>query len=213
MKITILGGAGEVGSRIVDEALQRKHEVTAVSRKMSALQRLPTQTLKTVQDIKSIECVINASKGSDLIISALRPPEGHEELLAPLTEYVLHAAEALKIPAVIIGGAARLKIPEENSYTVLTMPSFLPNSIKPIASACQKQFDLCVQNTTATWSYISPPAMLLAGNRTGLYRLGTDTLVVDENGDSNISMEDFAVAVIDEAEEQNHPQQAFTVAY
>ena len=97
--------------------------------------------------------------------------------------------------------------------TVLSAPGFLPSSAIPIALACQKQYELCLAETRVDWTYLSPAAMLEPGERTGRYRLGADTLVADEHGISRISMEDFAVAVLDEAETPKHTRQPFTVGY
>ena len=213
MKITVLGGGGDVGSRIVKEAIERNHKVTAISRKKSSLRHLPVQVEKLAHEIISSECIAKLTKGSDLIISALRPTDGREELLVSFTKMALNAAVSLKIPIIIIGGAARLKIPGQNNFTVLTKPNFLPEEVKAIAHACQTQFELCQSNKVASWTYISPPAMLLPGNKTGTFRTGKDTLLIDKNGDSKISMEDFAMAILNEVENPQHPQRAFTVAY
>ncbi len=213
MKITILGGGGDVGSRIVTEAIERQHEVIAISRKKTSLKHLPTQVEKLALEITRTECIASAAKGSDLIISALRPIDGKEQLLSDITEMALNASTLLKLPIIIVGGAARLKMPDQNSFTVLTMPNFLPETVKAIAHACQIQFELCQNHRTASWKYISPPAMLLPGKRTGHYRRGKDTLLIDADGNSTISMEDFAVAILDEAEMPTPQTQAFTVAY
>ena len=103
-------------------------------------------------------------------------------------------------------------MPDDSGHTILTAPGFLPDAVVPIAKASQAQYELCINNTDAEWSYLSPPAMLVPGVRTGAYRLGTDVLLIDDDGDSQISMEDFAVALIDEAERPQHPQMRFTVA-
>ncbi len=92
-------------------------------------------------------------------------------------------------------------------------PPSLPASIVAIARASQAQYELCLGETRAAWTYLSPPGMLEPGERTGRYRLGADTLLVDEGGVSRISMEDLAVAMLDEAEAAKHVRRAFTVGY
>ena len=112
-----------------------------------------------------------------------------------------------------MGGATSLKVPGQNAAAVLTAPGFLPASLLPIAHACSAQFECCVAETRADWSYLCPPAMLSSDERTGRYRLGSDSLLVDEKGESHISIEDFAVALIDEAENRKHTKARFSAAY
>ena len=212
MKITIYGAAGEVGSRIVNEALARGHEVTGVARTDAQLARLPADASRLVADVSDLQQAARAAKGQDLLISAVRPPDGQEEALVSMTRSILASAEEEQ-RVLVVGGAARLLVPGRNGETVLTAPDFLPAAVVAIARACQAQYELCLAETRAAWSYLSPPAMLQPGERTGRYRLGKDTLVVDENGASRISMEDFAVAMLDEAESTKHIRRAFTVGY
>ncbi|HAT86127.1 MAG TPA: NADH-flavin reductase, partial [Rhizobiales bacterium] len=82
-----------------------------------------------------------------------------------------------------------------------------------IATACQAQFELMQAQDDVDWTYLCPPAMLTPGERKDHYRIGSDTLVVDEDGNSGISMEDFAIAMLDEAENPKHRKQRFTVGY
>jgi putative NADH-flavin reductase len=112
-----------------------------------------------------------------------------------------------------VGGAARLKIPGEGGLTVLTKPGFLPANLLPIATACFEQYKVCETKQEANWTYISPPALLFPGERTGVYRMGYDELVVDQKGRSAISFEDFAVALIDEVELKRFSRMAITVGY
>lgn len=213
MKITIFGAAGEVGSRIVSEALVRGHKVTAVVRTPAQFYRLPAGLTPCSSDASSIEDVARLSAGQDLVISAIRPPTGDEPQLVAITQSILKGAEQAGIRALIVGGAASLKIPGQGDTTVLTAPNFLPESVIDIARACFAQHEMCNAEQNANWTLLCPPAMLVPGNRTGNYRLGADELVVDEEGASRISMEDFAVAMIDEAEQPKHHRSRFTAAY
>lgn len=130
-----------------------------------------------------------------------------------ITRSILDGVAQSKTRALIVGGAATLKLPGKGDTTVLTAPDFLPKDVIDIARACAEQHDLCRANQEANWIYVSPPAMLIPGARTGHYRLGADELLVDSDGVSQISMEDFAVALIDEAEQVNHQRVRFAVAY
>lgn len=213
MHIIILGAKGDVGSRVVTEALSRGHQVTALVRRSSQHDTLPQGVTGLVADAANPDALAPFLEGHDVAISALRPPDGQEDLLVPLTASVLRAAEKSNVPALIVGGAACLEVPGKGGTTVLTTPGFLPESVLPIARACQAQYELCAAETKAEWSYLCPPGMLVPGERTGRYRTGSDVLLADASGDSRISMEDFAVALMDEAERRKHRRSRFTVAY
>jgi uncharacterized protein len=96
---------------------------------------------------------------------------------------------------------------------VLDDPRFLPAAARPIALACVAQLAACRAETRADWTYLSPPANLGPGERTGAYRIGGDELLVDSAGNSAISMEDLAVALLDEVEQPRHHRARFTVAW
>lgn len=213
MNITIYGAAGDVGNRITSEAAARGHNVTGVVRTEAQFGRLPDNVRLYAADVFDQQQLAPTMKGQDLVISALRPPEGHEGDLVTLTQSVLDGAAAAGVRVLLVGGAARLLVSESGGETVLSKPDFLPSSVIAIARACQAQYELCLGTTRVNWTYLSPAAMLTPGDRTGRYRLGTDTLVVDESGVSRISMEDFAVAMLDEAEAPKHIRRAFTVGY
>lgn len=213
MKIIIFGARGDVGRRLVKEALMRGHQVTAVVRNESQINDIPSNSNSIIGNVINGEDVADLMQGQDLAISALRPPDGQEELLVPLTQSILKGVEQAAIRAIIVGGAASLKVPNANGHTVLTAPNFLPEAVVPIATACQAQFELMQAQDDVDWTYLCPPAMLTPGERKGHYRIGSDTLVVDEDGNSGISMEDFAIAMLDEAENPKHRKQRFTVGY
>ncbi len=212
MKIIVFGARGDVGSRIVQEALARGHQVTAVVRSATQRSDLPLAVDTVVADVASRAQVEALMVGHNLAISAVRPPDGQEALLAPLTRSLLDAALRSRTRILIVGGAASLQMPDDKSTTVLTAPGFLPDAVVAIARACQEQYELCIAEHRVDWAYLSPPAMLTPGVRTGNYRLGSDVLLIGPDGSSAISMEDFAVALIDEAEAPRHSRSRFTVA-
>ncbi|MGP4845516.1 NAD(P)-dependent oxidoreductase [Marinobacter sp. 1Y8] len=213
MNITVFGAAGSVGRRIANEALTRGHNVTGVVRSKAQFGKLPDNLTPCVADVSDQQQLAYTFKDQDLVISALRPPEGQDDALVSLTHSVLDGAATAGVRVLLVGGAARLLLPGYSNETVLSSPNFLPASAADIARACQAQYELCLTETRVDWTYLSPAAMLQPGDRTGHYRLGTDTLVVDESGMSRISMEDFAVAMLDEAEVPKHARSAFTVGY
>lgn len=213
MNIIVFGATGDIGSRIVSEALQRGHKVTAVTRNEAAFSKLPDGVKPVAANLSDADKVASVMTGHDLAITALRPPAGEEAQLPVLTQAVVQGAAHHQMRVLIVGGAARLMIPGTDGETVLNAEGFLPASAVEIARACQVQYEQCLASQDVIWSYLSPAAMIAPGTRTGQYTLGTNTLVTDSNGQSRISMEDFAVAMLDEAETPKHLQQAFTVGY
>lgn len=211
MNIIIFGVTGEVGSRVAKEAVSRGYTVTGVIRSQEKTDRLSAGVKARIGNACQSQQVSELVRDQDLIISAVRPHEGQEPHLVAMTEAILAGAADSGVRAIVVGGAARLRIPGEED-TVLSKPGFLPASVVPIATACLEQYQMCLSNN-ANWTYITPPALLRPGIRTGKYRLGKDELVVDSEGNSQISMEDFAVAILDEAESKEHQRTAFTVAY
>ena len=212
MKIIVFGARGDVGSRIVKEAMERGHDVTGVVRNAAQLSSLPFGVNAQVADVAETVRIAELMAGHDAAISAIRPPDGQEHALVPLTRSVLGAAARSRTRVLVVGGAASLKMPDDSGTTVLTDPGFLPDEVVPIARASQAQYEFCMAERGIDWAYLSPPAILTPGDRTGRYRLGTDTMLVGPDGRSAISMEDFAVALIDEVEMPRHSQSRFTVA-
>ena len=216
MKIIVFGASGEVGRRMVAEAARRGgrgHRVTAVSRSEPSPGLHDASVATLVRDVESARDLTEVIADHDLVISALRPRDGQEPKLVELTVTVVQAARAAGKRFIVVGGAAALRVPGTPGHTVLTAPGFLPESSVLIARACQQQHDWCLDHLEPHGSYICPPAMLTPGLRLGSYRVGGEELIVDDQGQSHISMEDFAVAVLDEAEHPRHAGRKFTVGY
>lgn len=213
MKIIIFGATGDVGRQTVSEALRRGHKITAVARNPDKLAQSDNLRLLKFDLLKNPEEVASLMIGHDAAISAVRPAQGNEPDLVPLTEAVLTGANGNGIPVYITSGAACLKLSANDDHTVLTAPGFLPDSIRPIAEACAAQDRLLDEFRTGQWTCLRPPAMLINGPRTGRYALGRDTLVKNAKGDAKISYADFAVALLDLVELQPKPQQRLTVGW
>lgn len=194
------------------EALSRGHDVTAVVRDPARSAGLPAGARLRVGDAADPESVAALGTGQDLLIGATRPAPGREQELVATTGALLAGAARAGVRLLVVGGAASLTLPGGAGITVIEDPAF-PAGLRPIAAACATQLDVCRAEASADWVYLSPPALLEPGERTGAYRLGTDELLVDADGVSAISMEDFAVAVLDEAESPGHRRTRFTVAY
>jgi len=213
MRITIFGAAGELGSRILSEALERGHDVTAVVRNTDQFHKLPSGAVPVAGDASNSGEVAKLTMGQDLAISAIRPPTGQEQLLVPITKAILNGVAETGVRVLIAGGAASLHMPGQGALTVLTTPGFLPDSVVDIARACFEQHALCRAETIANWTYFSPPAMLHPGERRGGFQMGRDELLYDTEGNSAISMEDFAVVFLNEAEHPKHERTRLTAAY
>ena len=213
MRITIFGAAGNVGSRAVAEALARGHEVTAVIRTPARLYDFGTTVKVCVGDAGDSEDVAKLSAGQDLVITATRPKVGHERELVAITKALFTGLAKTDIRLLVVGGAGSLMVPGDSNTLVVDDTRYVGAAWRSIALACTEQFAVCREQSDVDWTYLSPPAMLIPGERTGTYRRGCDELLVDEEGKSTISMEDFAVALIDEAERSRHPQARFTVGY
>lgn len=214
MKIIIFGATGDVGRKVVTEAVTRAHQVSAIGRSEAKLACLP-EGITTIQaDLDGdTELLRNVISGHDLIISALRPDEGLETALVALTRKVLSLASGAGIPIIVTGGAALLKLADDSGDTVLSAPGFLPDAVRPIAEACAAQNALLERESAADWICLRPPPMLLDNDRRSQYRFGTDTLVIDDAGLSQISYTDFAAAMLDVAEKRDEFAQLITVAW
>ncbi|MGN9844529.1 NAD(P)-dependent oxidoreductase [Nonomuraea sp. H19] len=210
MRITVFGAAGAVGGRVVAEALARGHEVTAVVRDPARL-RDSAAHVRT-GDASNVEDVAALSAGQDLVISATRPVPGFEGDLVVTAKALLAGLARTGVRLLLVGGAAGLTVPGTGGLTVVETPDF-PPAWRPIALACNQQLAACRAETAVDWTYLSPPALLEPGERTGGYRVGGEELLLDAAGRSAISMEDLAVALLDEAERPRHRQARFTVAY
>ena len=200
MRITVLGATGMAGTAVVNEALSRGHEVMAVSRKRG--HRTGARLTSRLLDVSDVEGVAGLLTDSDVAVVALRPPAGHESDLARLTTAVLDAASRGRTPLLIIGGAAPLNSPGNPHTLAIDDPTIVPPAWRDVAQASLDQFRACQAHSYKGWVYLSPPAIFAPGAATGSYRRGTTMLLRDGRGQSRISPEDLALAVVDELE---HP--------
>lgn len=210
MKVIIFGATGTIGHALVREAIKRKHEVTAAVRNP---QRMTEQSeyLTVVQaDILNPNSVTEAAAGHDAIISAYGPAFGAEEELLEATRSLLEGTRRSGVGRIlVVGGAGSLKT--ENGERLMDTAEF-PEEIKPLAAAHAEAFEL-YRTADVDWTYCSPAGMIEPGKRTGHFRIGLDHLVVDELGHSRISVEDYAVALMDELVAGEFVNSRFTVGY
>ncbi|OPF77302.1 NADH-flavin reductase [Streptomyces antioxidans] len=210
MKIAVVGAAGMVGSRVVNEAVRRGHDLVAVFRKEPTAAP-PPGVIAVRGDADDPGHMSGLFTGSDAIVAATRPAPGHEGAAVRTTTALLSAAEAVRTRILVVGGAAPLRHPGHSDRLVLDSPEYVPEPFRAIAAASAAQLDVCRAHS-ADWVYLSPPALLEPGHRTGTYRRGTTTLITTADGASRISAEDLAVAVLDELESPGGDAH-FTVGY
>ena len=211
MIIVIYGASGMIGSRILAEALSRRHEVIAVVRSPEKI--VPQQRLTVVRgDATDAASVASSAEGADVAISAFSP--GNENALLTKNAYALLDGLALaRVPRVIVvGGASSLEIAPGKK--LIDLPEF-PDIYRPRATEQAKALDIfrASHSAAVTWTFVSPSEEIAPGRRTGTFRLGRDQLLIAADGKSHISAEDFAIALVDEAESPQHPNQRFTVGY
>ena len=213
MKITIIGATGQIGQRVLREALSRNHQVRAVGRNAKTLAKLPAEVETLIGDAGNAMEVAALCRGQDLVVNATRPDPGRETAIGATTEALMNGVAQSGARLLVVGGAASLVVPGTDGKNVIEDPRYLPASARTVAAASLIQYQLFLRDGKPGWTYLSPPAELLMGERTGRFRLGGDELIVDRHGRARISVEDLAVALLDEAEHPNYSGRRFTAAY
>ena len=203
MKIAVIGAAGNAAQRIVREALDRGHEVTAIGPNPDKLAALGA-TATATGDITRPDDLAPLLAGHDVVVSAVRfvKYDPAQLLQAVRTSGVSRLA--------VVGGAGSLTSPAGG--TVAEGPNF-PEAARPEATAGARVLDALRAEPSLDWTFLSPSAIFAAGERTGIFRLGKDDLLVSVDGKSHISFEDYAIAFVDELEAGAHSRQRFTVGY
>lgn len=209
MHIALYGATGKSGSRILTELLLRGHQVTAVVRDPAKLAAQPGVTV--VQgDVSSVEAIAPKTKGADAVVSAYAPPADDTDQLLPVTEHLIAAVKQAGVARlIIVGGAGSLEVAP--GVTVISS-GHIPAEWVPIAVSHEKVLNR-VKNSDINWTYFSPAGFFVPGERTGKFRLGTNQLIANDQGDSRISLEDYAIALVDELEKPHFERQRFTIGY
>jgi putative NADH-flavin reductase len=213
MKIALIGATGFVGSAILKEALERGHEVTAIVRHPDKLQAHPKLHAKK-GDVYSADEVARLVSGHDAVISAFNPGWSDPEIYnhqVKGTESIIKGVKQAGVKRLLfVGGAGSLEV--KPGVQSVDLPQF-PAEYKQGALATRDALNMLRKETSLEWSFLSPSADLSSGQRTGKFRLGRDQLLKDAKGESRVSVEDYAVAMLDEAERPAHIRQRFTVGY
>ena len=202
MKIALIGASGNAGSRILDELVRRGHSVTAIVRNPEKIAQNPKVAARA-GDVFDQASLANLLKGHDAVISSVH-------FTASDPRKLIEAVRASGVNRyLVVGGAGSLEVAP--GKTLIDTPEF-PAIHKAEAAAGGVFLDLLRAEKEINWTFLSPSAMFVPGERTGKFRLGTDQLLSNESG-SSISFEDYAIALADEVEKPAHSRRRFTVGY
>ncbi|MER5323533.1 NAD(P)-dependent oxidoreductase [Streptosporangium roseum] len=207
MKILLIGASGMIGSRVAAEARDRGHEVTGVTRSGAEGTK--------IADASDPAAVAGLAAGHDAVVSAIAPPRDGSEPSGPLLAAVRGVLEGLRGAGVrrlvMVGGAGSLEVAP--GVRLVDTPEF-PEIYKREALALAEALELLRSEAgDLDWTYISPAAVIAPGERTGKFRLGGDQVLADAEGNSFISAEDYAVALVDELEKNEAVGRRITVAH
>jgi putative NADH-flavin reductase len=213
MKIALIGATGFIGSAILQEALNRGHQVTAIVRHP---EKLPQHSNLAAQkgDVTDETQATALVAGHEAVISAYSPGRNvsdiYQQHISGYRTIINGVKKAGVKRLLVVGGAGSLEV--SPGVQLVDTPAF-PEEWKPGSLAAREVLYLLRDEPELEWTFLSPSAMIAPGERTGQFRLGTDQLLQDANGDSRISVEDYAVAMLDELEDPQHIRRRFTVGY
>jgi uncharacterized protein len=213
MRVAIIGASGQIGAFIRDEALARGHHVTAVVRHPEKI-AVPDPLLTVVKADILKDKVDGLVKGHDAVISAYNPgwdnPNIYDDEIKGYKRIIGGVKKSGIKRLLVVGGAGTLEVAP--GVRVLDTASF-PEQVKKGVLATAEVLSMLRKEKELEWTFLSPPASIAPGKRTGHYRLGKDQLLKNKEGESKISTQDYAVAMLDELERPQHIRERFTVAY
>jgi len=203
MRVSLIGATGNAGSRILAELARRRHEVTAIVRHPERVPQLAGVVAKQCDANRAVD-LAPLLTDHDVVVSSLHFLHGQADKL-------IDAVRRSRVSRyVVVGGAGSL---DNGSGVKLIDAGGVPEPYKAESRAGCDFLDLLRQTSDLDWTFLSPPAQFVAGERTGVFRLGTDTALRDVGGRSWISYEDYALALVDEIEQPRHSRRRFTVGY
>jgi uncharacterized protein len=214
-KIALIGASGLVGSAILKESLQRGHTVTAIVRNPDKIKLKDPNLHIKKGDVLSVQSVPELISGVDIVISAYNPGWTNPNIAEETTRAynsIISGVKKAKIPRLlIVGGAGSLYVAPEKRLmdTGVIQESFIP-AIEALAGVF---YSLQKEEKEIDWAFFSPAGNIAPGERTGKFRMGKDNLIVDPKGESHISVEDYAVAMLNEVEAPEHHRERFTIGY
>ncbi|HEY8605966.1 MAG TPA: NAD(P)-dependent oxidoreductase [Noviherbaspirillum sp.] len=212
MNIALIGASGFIGSALLREALARGHRVTAL---VSRPERLAPAAQLAVRKADVLDTVqlTGQLRGHDLVLSAFSghaQPDIYGYYMRGMRSIVGAVRESGVPRLLVVGGAGSLEVAPGRK--VIDDPGF-PAQWRATAEGARDALEMLRAEQALDWTMLSPAAHIAPGARTGRFRLGTDQLLVDDVGESRISVEDYAVAMLDEAEQPKHLRRRFCIAY
>lgn len=212
MKIAVLGASGWIGSHIAQEAKSRGHDVVAVVRDASRVETsgVEVRTYDLQDDTANLSATLS---GVDAVIASIGGRAlGNHDIVKNTATQLLVTLPGVGIDRLLwVGGAGSLEVaPNVPLVTVPDFPEEYKNEALPQSEALNvfKQSD-----SELNWTFVSPAADIFPGDKLSTYRTGGEQLLTDENGNSKISVSDYAIAMIDELEAGQFPRQRIGVAY
>jgi uncharacterized protein len=214
-KIVLIGASGFVGSAILKEALDRSHFVIALVRHPEKIKVVHNNLIVKMGDVSLSKIVTEASNGADAVISAYNPGWKNPDIAAETSRVYKSILEGVRKSGVkrflVVGGAGSLFISPGKR---LMDSGVIPESFLPAVSALAEFYLIDLEaEKSVDWVFFSPAGIIETGQRTNKFRLGKDDLIVNPSGESRISVQDYAVAMIDELEKPVHHRERFTIGY
>jgi uncharacterized protein len=200
--VAVIGASGRAGSAILKELSDRGHKITAIARNPEKIATLPNVTAKK-GDVLDKDGLAALLRGHDAVVSAVHFASSDAKTLIE----AVRASGAKRY--LVVGGAGSLEVAP--GQRLVDQPDF-PAAYKTEALKGAEFLDLLKGEKQLDWTFLSPSALFVPGERTGKFRLGKDTLLTNDKG-SSISFEDYAIALVDEIEKPAHSRQRFTVGY
>lgn len=211
MKVAVLGASGWIGSQIVEEAVTRGHQVIALVRNPSVIERQDVEVRQL--DMLAEQDFAQALQGVDTVIASIggRAAGNHDMVERSAAKLLEQLPNAGVKRLLWVGGAGSLEVAP--GVQLVTVPDF-PAEYKDEALA-QSQALQVFRNSDSplNWTFVSPAAEIFPGEKVGQFRVGGDQLLTDAQGHSKISVADFASAMLDELETAKHAKQRISVAY
>jgi putative NADH-flavin reductase len=210
MKVALYGATGQAGSRILKELASRGHKVIAIARNPASLTERGPDVLVRKDDLSDPKSIAAAIDGAEAVVSAYGPPKDDVDAVVGVTERLIEAvSQRPGTRLVVVGGAGGLNVAPG---VTLLESGYLPEAFHPIVKAHIKTYNV-LRASKIDWTYFAPAAFFEPGQRTGKFRLGTDELIANAQQESRISMEDYAIALVDELEQPKHRRQRFSIGY
>lgn len=213
--VALVGASGFVGSAILNELLARGYKVTAIVRNPEKITISDSRLTVVKADVTDVDALTEIFRKLDVVISAYNPGWTNPNIYAEtLRNYplILKAAKMSGVSRLLcVGGAGTLYCtPGLRVVDSGAIPDAIMGGVRSLG---EFYLNTLIHEKDIDWVFFSPAGTLEPGMRTGKYRLGKDDLIVDENGVSHISVEDYAAAMVDELELPKHHYERFTIGY